>query len=79
MALGCPQATWARALSSGRQYQGRPVDVVSVYNQSSGRGTIQLSLGGKTYFVWTTCLTWWSYVNNGRAPRAQIAAGNRPV
>ena len=33
------------------KYKGRPVDVVSVNNQTSGRGTIQLSLGGKTYFV----------------------------
>ncbi len=33
------------------KYKGRPVDVVSVNNQASGRGTIQLSLGGKTYFV----------------------------
>jgi hypothetical protein len=32
-------------------YQGRPVDVVSVNNQASGRGTIQMSLGGKSYFV----------------------------
>ena len=32
-------------------YQGRPVDVVSVNNQASGRGTIQLSLGGRSYFV----------------------------
>jgi hypothetical protein len=32
-------------------YQGRPVDVVSVNNQASGRGTIQVSLGGKSYFV----------------------------
>lgn len=32
-------------------YHGPPVDVVSVNNQASGRGTIQLSLRGKTYFV----------------------------
>jgi hypothetical protein len=33
------------------KYKGPPVDVLSVNNQASGRGTIQLSLGGKTYFV----------------------------
>jgi hypothetical protein len=32
-------------------YKGPPVDVVSVNNQASGRGTIQVSLGGKSYFV----------------------------
>jgi len=32
-------------------YQGPPVDVVSVNNQASGRGTIQVALGGKSYFV----------------------------
>jgi hypothetical protein len=32
-------------------YKGPPVDVVSVNNNSSGGGTIQLNLGGKTYFV----------------------------
>lgn len=32
-------------------YTGRPVDVVSVNNQADGRGTIQLTLGGKVYFV----------------------------
>jgi hypothetical protein len=33
------------------KYKGPPVDVVSVNNQASGRGTIQVSLGGKSYFV----------------------------
>jgi hypothetical protein len=32
-------------------YKGPPVDSVSVNNTSSGGGTIQLSLGGKVYFV----------------------------
>lgn len=32
-------------------YQGPPVDSVSVNKNSSGGGTIQLSLGGKVYFV----------------------------
>ena len=30
---------------------GPPVDVVSVNNQASGRGTIQVAPGGKSYFV----------------------------
>jgi hypothetical protein len=32
-------------------YKGPPVDSVSVNKNSSGGGTIQLSLGGKVYFV----------------------------
>jgi len=33
------------------KYNGPPVDSLSVNNQASGRGTIQLSLAGKIYFV----------------------------
>lgn len=49
--LGCRWSVTDGVITEAGKYKGRPVDVVSVNNQSSGRGTIQLSLGGKTYFV----------------------------
>ena len=47
----------AGVITQAGTYHGPPVDVVSVNKNSSGGGTIQLQLSGRTYFVDGATLT----------------------